>query len=92
MGATTGLTAHRIRPKHHLRLIAREPKLITEAPNHVGQVCGGADLVNVKSKCAMIGCKRPVYQSLAIAPATVVDLCAEHFAEEKGDLDAQKAA
>ncbi len=40
----------------------------------------------------MIGCKRPVYRALAIAPATVIELCAEHFAAEKGDLDAQKAA
>ena len=51
------------------------------------QLIGGADLVNVESKCAMIGCKRPVYQSLAIGPATVVELCAEHFAEEKGNAD-----
>ena len=49
-------------------------------------------MVNVKSKCAMIGCKRPVYQSLAIGPATVVELCAEHFAKEKSDLDDHKAA
>ena len=47
---------------------------------------------DVKSKCAMFGCKRPVYQALAIAPATVVELCAEHFAEEKGKLDAQNVA
>ena len=43
-------------------------------------------------KCAMVGCKRPVFRSLAIAPGTVVELCAEHFAEEKGDLDDHKAA
>jgi len=49
-------------------------------------------MVKVKSKCAMIGCKLPVYQSLAIAPGTVVELCAEHFAKEKRDLDDQKAA
>ena len=49
-------------------------------------------MINVKSRCAMIGCKRPVYQSLAIGPGTVVELCAEHFAEEKGDLDERKAA
>ncbi len=47
---------------------------------------------SVNNKCAMIGCKRPVYQSLAIAPGTVVELCAEHFAKEKGDLDDQKTA
>ena len=45
-----------------------------------------------KSRCAMIGCKRPFYRALAIAPGTVVELCAEHFAAEKGDLDAQKTA
>ncbi len=44
------------------------------------------------TKCAMVGCKRPVFRSLAIAPGTVVELCAEHFAEEKGDLDDHKAA
>ena len=49
-------------------------------------------MVSVKSKCAMIGCKRPVYRSLSIAPGTLVGLCAEHFAEEKGDLDDKKAA
>ena len=49
-------------------------------------------MANVKSKCAMIGCKRPVHQSLAIAPGTMVELCAEHFAKEKTDLDKQKAA
>ncbi len=48
-------------------------------------------MVSVKSRCAMIGCKHPVYRALAIAPGTVVELCAEHFAEERGDLDAQKA-
>ena len=49
-------------------------------------------MAKVKSKCAMIGCNRPVFGALAIAPATVVELCAEHFAEEKGDLDDKKAA
>ncbi len=49
-------------------------------------------MAQAKNKCAMIGCKRPVYQSLAIGPATVVELCAEHFAKEKSDLDEQKAA
>ncbi len=49
-------------------------------------------MASAKSRCAMMGCKRPVYRALAIAPATVVDLCAEHFAEEKGDLDDKKAA
>lgn len=49
-------------------------------------------MANAKNTCAMIGCKRPVYQSLAIGPATVVELCAEHFAKEKSDLGEQKAA
>ncbi|MDA1128392.1 MAG: hypothetical protein O2913_06820 [Chloroflexi bacterium] len=49
-------------------------------------------MVNKKNSCAMIGCKRPVYKSLAIGPATVVELCAEHFAQEKSDLDDHKAA
>lgn len=49
-------------------------------------------MVSAKSRCAMIGCKRPVYQSLAIGPGTVVELCAEHFAEERRSLDDQKAA
>ena len=44
------------------------------------------------NRCNMIGCRRPVYQALAIAPGTVVKLCAEHFKEEKGDLDSKKAA
>ena len=49
-------------------------------------------MVNAKSRCSMIGCKRPVYQALAIAPGTVVELCIEHFTEEKKDLDGKKAA
>ncbi len=49
-------------------------------------------MVSVKSKCAMIGCKRPVYRALAIGPGTVIELCAEHFAEEKKELDDQNAA
>lgn len=49
-------------------------------------------MVNVKNRCAMIGCKRPVYRSLAIAPGTVVELCSEHFEKEKSDLESQKAA
>ena len=47
---------------------------------------------SVKPKCAMMGCNRPVYRTLAIAPGTVVDLCAEHYAEEKNNLDIKKAA
>ena len=49
-------------------------------------------MVNAKSRCSMIGCKRPVYQALAIAPGTVVELCAEHYAEEQAKLDLEKAA
>ncbi len=45
-----------------------------------------------KNKCAMIGCNRKVYRALAIAPATVVELCAEHYSEEQSDLERQKAA
>lgn len=45
----------------------------------------------VKSKCAMIGCSRQVYRALAIAPGTVVELCAEHYSEELADLELDKA-
>ncbi|MCH7736881.1 MAG: hypothetical protein IH872_05705 [Chloroflexi bacterium] len=41
----------------------------------------------IKSRCAMIGCRRPVYRTLAIAPATVVELCAEHYSEEQAALE-----
>ncbi len=92
LDAKTGLTAHSTRPKRHLSVIYREPKLVTEAPNQVIEILGGARLNNLKNRCSMIGCKRPVYQSLAIGPATVVELCAEHYAQEKNDLDKQKAA
>ena len=47
---------------------------------------------SVKPKCAMMGCNRPVYRALAIAPGTVVNLRAEHYAEEKNNLDIKKAA
>lgn len=49
-------------------------------------------MVTLKNKCAMIGCKRPIYRALAIAPGTVVELCSEHYAEESDDLERQKAA
>ena len=49
-------------------------------------------MVNTKNKCAMIGCNRKVYRALAIAPGTVVELCAEHYSEEQSDLESQKAA
>ena len=45
----------------------------------------------VKSKRAMIGCSRQVYRALAIAPGTVVELCAEHYAKEQSDLELSKA-
>jgi len=47
---------------------------------------------SVKNRCAMIGYNRPVFQALVIAPGTLVELCPEHFAEKKGDLDNKKAA
>ncbi len=49
-------------------------------------------MVTVQSKCAMIGCKRPRFRALAIAPGTVVELCAVHFAQEQGDLEKQKSS
>ncbi|MDA0263293.1 MAG: hypothetical protein O3A93_13475 [Chloroflexi bacterium] len=49
-------------------------------------------MASAKGHCAMIGCKRPVHQALAIAPGTVVELCAEHFSTEKKDLEMKKAA
>ena len=48
-------------------------------------------MVTVQSKCAMIGCKRPRFRALAIAPGTVVELCAMHFEQEKADLDKQSS-
>ena len=38
-------------------------------------------------KCAMFGCREPYYQTLAIAPGTVVDLCSKHFVEEGGVVE-----
>tara|TARA_B100001964_G_C13864199_1_gene435789 strand:+ start:261 stop:410 length:150 start_codon:yes stop_codon:yes gene_type:complete len=49
-------------------------------------------MVTVKTRCGMIGCNRPVYRALAIAPGTVVELCAEHYVEEKSDLEIKEAA
>jgi len=40
----------------------------------------------------MIGCNRPVYRALAIAPATVVELCAERYSEEQKALELESAA
>ena len=45
----------------------------------------------VKSKRAMIGCSRQVYRALAIAPGTVVELCAEPYEKEQSDLELSKA-
>lgn len=47
---------------------------------------------SAKTKCAMMGCSRPIYRALAIAPGTVVDLCAEHYAEEKNNLEIKTVA
>ena len=49
-------------------------------------------MTSTKTKCAMIGCGRPAYRTLAIAPATVVELCAGPYAEEQADLESKKAA
>jgi len=49
-------------------------------------------MVSLKNRCAMIGCKRPVFRALAIAPGTVVELCNEHYTQESNDLERQKAA
>ena len=38
-------------------------------------------------KCAMFGCREQYYQTLAIAPATVVNLCFKHFVEEGGVVE-----
>ena len=38
----------------------------------------------VTQKCGMFGCRQQYYQALAIAPATVVNLCFKHFVEEGG--------
>ena len=48
-------------------------------------------MTSTKTKCAMIGCGRPAYRTLAIAPATVVELCADHYAEEQADMESKKA-
>ena len=42
----------------------------------------------VTQKCAMFGCHDPYYQTLAIAPATNVNLCLKHFVEEGGVVEA----
>ena len=49
-------------------------------------------MATTKTKCAMFGCGRPAFRALAIAPATVVELCAGHYAEEQDALEIKKAA
>jgi len=49
-------------------------------------------VVNVKTRCAIIGCKLSVYRALAIAPGTVVEFCPEHCAKEKTNLEIKEAA
>ena len=41
----------------------------------------------VTQKCGMFGCRQQYYQALAIAPATVVNLCFKHFVEEGGVVE-----
>ena len=41
----------------------------------------------VTQKCAMFGCRERYYQTLAIAPATNVNLCFKHFVEEGGVVE-----
>ena len=41
----------------------------------------------VTQKCAMFGCREPYYQTLAIAPATNVNLCFKHFVVEGGVVE-----
>ncbi len=48
-------------------------------------------MASMKNECAMIGCSRQVYRALAIAPGTVVELCAEHYAAEQAELELNKA-
>ena len=42
----------------------------------------------VTEKCGMFGCRQQYYQSLTIAPGTVVKLCFWHFVEEGGVVEA----
>lgn len=42
-------------------------------------------------KCSMFGCGEPSYRALAIAPATVVELCLQHFVDEGGVVDEKDA-
>ena len=41
----------------------------------------------VTQKCGMFGCRQQYYQALAIAPATVANLCFKHFVEEGGVVE-----
>ena len=47
----------------------------------------GLSMTLVTQKCAMFGCRQEYYQTLAIAPATVVKLCFKHFVEEGGVVE-----
>ena len=47
----------------------------------------GLGMTLVTQKCAMFGCREEYYQTLAIAPATVVNLCFKHFVEEGGVVE-----
>jgi hypothetical protein len=40
-----------------------------------------------KRECSMFGCGEASYRPFSIAPATVVDLCLEHFVAEGGVVD-----
>ena len=44
----------------------------------------------VTQKCAMFGCHQQYYQTLAIAPGTVVNLCFKHFVEEGGIVEEEE--
>ena len=44
-------------------------------------------MATTQRECSMFGCENASYRALAIAPATVVDLCLEHFVAEGGVVD-----
>ncbi len=48
-------------------------------------------MATTNRKCSMFGCGEASYRALAIAPATVVDLCLEHFIAEGGVVDEEDA-
>ena len=45
----------------------------------------------VKERCAMIGCEELSYQTLTVAPGTVLKLCLKHFIEEGGVVEEEAA-